>query len=116
MFTKVLKTLIIALTLTCITACGGGGDSTDGKFVGSYVDEFGNKFELRDDHTATIQFKGQDKVNETKWYDGENHDSPFATIAYNGDSKYYFMRDGNLYRHKEDMDNGRPAIKLERQD
>ncbi|MBQ9575805.1 MAG: hypothetical protein IJV11_02905 [Muribaculaceae bacterium] len=117
MSSSIFKTLLIAGVAALTISCGGNSSSgsSDKKFAGSYIDEFGNQFELREDHTATILFKGGDKANETHWSDGPNHDSPFATIEYNGDPSYYYMRDGVLYRHKEDMDRGRPAIKLERQ-
>ncbi len=111
-YTKFFSVIIVCLVLA---ACGKSSDGSKG-FAGKYEDEFGNKFELREDHTATIQFAGQDNVNETHWFDGENHDSPFATIEYNGDPAYYYMRDGVLYRHKEDMDSGHPAIKLEKEE
>ena len=84
--------------------------------AGKYEDEFGNVFELRDNHTATIQFAGQENVNETVWGDGPNGNSPYATITYNNNPFYYFMRDGNLYRYREDMNEGRHAIKLKRID
>lgn len=93
-------------------ACGGKSEAKHG-FVGKFTDEFGNKFELRSDYTATIQFVGDEKVNETKWHDGPLHDSPFATIEFNGNPVYYYLRDGVLYRHKEDMDSGRCAIKID---
>ena len=112
-YTKFFSVIIVCLVLA---ACGKSSDGSTQGFAGKYEDEFGNKFELREDHTATIQFAGQDNVNETHWFDGENHDSPFATIEYNGDPAYYYMRDGVLYRHKEDMDSGHPAIKLEKEE
>ena len=114
------KLFKLSATLVVIAAtmmsCGGGSNSSNNEFVGKYEDEFGNKFELRDDHTATIQFAGQDNVNETMWGNGPGEDSPFATISYNSNSSYYFMRDGHLYRYREDMNEGRHAIKLKRVD
>lgn len=83
--------------------------------TGKYIDEFGNKFELRDNHTATIQFVGQDKVNETHWYDGAHNDTSYVTIEYNGDTTYFYMNHGKLYRTKEGMETGHPAIELKRQ-
>lgn len=113
-YTKFFSVVIVCLVLAACGKSGSEGGNRD--FAGKYVDEFGNKFELREDHTATVQFAGQDNVNETHWFDGENHDSPFATIEYNGDPAYYYMRDGVLYRYKQDMDNGHPAIKLEKEE
>lgn len=109
-------TKVIIFTACCIlaVACGSGskGEGKGHGFAGSFTDEFGNKFELREDYTATIEFAGNNKTNTTKWRDGEQHDSPFATIEYNGDPTYYYLRDGYLYRHKEDMERGRCAISI----
>lgn len=106
----IAATILMAVMMSCGNSASGGSD----KFPGHYTDEFGNKFVLNDDYTATIQFDGVDKVIETNWYDGPDHNSAYATIEYNGNPFYYFMRDGNLYRHREDMEKGRPAIKLTR--
>ena len=103
---------IVALSMALTSCSGSSAGSSDGKFIGKYEDEFGNKFELKEDYTATIQFAGQDKVNETHWFDGPAHNSPFATIEYNGNPNYYFMRDGFLYRYREDMEQGKAAIKI----
>lgn len=114
MVKEIVKTVIIAACCIVAFGCGSGnkgGDKEDG-FVGVFTDEYGNKFELRDDYTATIEFVGNNKVNQTRWRDGEHHDSPFATIEYNGDPTYYYLRDGFLYRHKEDMERGRCAINI----
>ena len=112
MLQRIIRLSVLALTVVLAVSCG-SGDSRKGKFAGTFVDEFGNKFELKEDYSATIQFVCDDKVNQTRWRDGANHDSPFATIEFNGDPAYYYLRDGMLYRHKDDMDNGRCAIKLE---
>lgn len=112
MYSRILGILTICL---CLCACGSDTTKQDKAFAGSYVDEFGNKFVLSEDHTATIEFVGTDKVIDTNWHDGPAHNSPFATIEYNGNPNYYYMRDGVLYRHKEDMDNGRSAITIKRQ-
>ena len=98
---------ICLLAVVLLVSCGG---SRKGKFAGSFEDEFHNKFVLNEDYSATIQFAGNEEVIPTVWSDGEDHKSPFATIRYNGDPHYYYLRDGFLYRHKKDMDNGRNAI------
>ena len=110
---RIFNTLLIAGVAVMIAACSKNAD--DGKVTGKYVDEFGNKFELREDHTATIQFNGQDKINETRWLEGEHGDTSYVTIEYNGDSTYFFMSHGKLYRSKQTMDVGNPAVQLERE-
>jgi len=110
---RVFNTLLIAGVAVIIAACSKSAD--DGKVTGAYVDEFGNKFELREDHTATIQFNGQDKINETRWLDGEHGDTSYVTIEYNGDSTYYYMSHGKLYRHYKDFESGFSAIEIKRQ-
>lgn len=103
----------MATALMAFTSCGGskkGGENH--KFVGSFVSEFGDEFTLNEDMTCTIKFKGIDKVFKDKWSDGENHQRPYATIGYNGDPQYYYLRDGYLYRYKQDMEEGRCKIKI----
>ena len=104
--------IVCIIAALLLSACGGSGSSErrDRHFAGSFTDEFGNKFVLNEDYTATIQFAGTEEVVETSWRDGENHDSPFATIKYNGDPAYYYLRDACLYRRYEDMQNGKLAI------
>lgn len=111
---RLLKTMLLACIAVAVMSCG-NKNADAGKVTGKYVDEFGNKFELREDHTATIQFDGQDKVNETRWYDGDRGDTSYVSIGYNGDTAYYFMSHGKLYRSKENMEVGTPAIDLKRQ-
>ena len=113
-FTMLLSAVAL-LTITLSSCTGGGSGSGGSGYVGKYEDEFGNKFELRADYTATIQFAGQETANETHWSDGPDHNSPFATIEYNGNPNYYFMRDGVLYRHHEDMERGTARITIKRE-
>lgn len=110
---RFIKTLLVAGVAVAVMSCNKSAD--DGQVTGKYVDEFGNKFELREDHTATIRFDGQDKVNETRWYDGERGDTSYVTIGYNGDTTYYYMSHGKLYRSLESFTAGHPAIQLKRE-
>jgi len=104
--------LFLSLALTLLfTACGGSKHDSN-KFAGSFTDEFNNKFVLNEDYTGTIQFAGNDKVEQITWSDGTDHKRPYATIKWNGDPSYYFLRDGALYRYEKDMDEGRAAIKI----
>ena len=109
LFKIALTVGIIAMVVSC-----GNKNAAEGPVTGKYVDEFDNKFELREDHSATIQFAGQDKINETRWYDGEHSDTSYVTIGYNGDTTYYYLSHGKLYRSKEQMEIGHPAIFLKR--
>lgn len=96
-----------------LSACGGGNKGDQARhFAGTFTDEFGNRFELNDDYTGTIQFDKNDHKDTITWSDGDNHDRPYATIRYNGDPNYYYLRDGSLYRHKDNMEDGRCAIKI----
>ena len=106
--------IVCLLAVLLLTACGGSDSTRDNRhFAGSFTDEFGNKFVLNEDYTATIQFAGVENIVQTTWHDGVNHQSPFATIEYNGDPTYYYLRDGFLYRRQEDMQNGTCAIIIE---
>lgn len=108
---KKLIVLSFLFAMVLLVGCG----SKEHKYVGKFTDEFGNKFELRDDYTATITYIGSDPV-DTKWFDGNNHELPYATIEFNGDPAYYYFRDGVLYRHRENMIDGSRAIKIEWED
>lgn len=81
--------------------------------MGKFTDEFGNKFELREDHTALIQFDGMESPVETRWTEGHGKDSLCVSIEYNMDPSYYFLKDGVLFRHRKDMEQGHPAISIE---
>ncbi len=105
---KIFGLTCLLAVLTLFVACG---NQQEHKFVGKFTDEFGNKFELRSDYTATITIKGGEP-KETKWFDGNDHKSPYATIEFNGDPAYYYFRDGVLYRHRENMIDGNMAIKI----
>lgn len=95
-----------------MVSCGGGSNKKGNDFAGSFTDEFGNKFELKEDYSATIQFAGESTIQHSKWSDGENHDRAYATIEFNGDPSYYFLRDGKLYREREDMERGSCPISI----
>lgn len=112
---KRLAMLVCLVAALVFSACG-GNDRTDHKFAGSFTDEFGNKFVLNDDYTGTLQFDKTDKVQTIKWYDGEDHKRPYATIEWNGDPTYYYLRDGALYRTQDEMNQGRCAVKIEYDD
>jgi hypothetical protein len=106
---------LILIAIITMASCG-GNKHQDNKFVGSFTDEFENKFTLNEDYSATIQFVGEDSVIKTTWSDGDNHDRAYATIKFNGDPTYYFLRDGKLYRHLEEMQQGRCAINIKYDD
>ena len=91
--------ILFCLTLALVFSACGGSSKHD-------------KFVLNEDYTGTIQFAGNDKQDSITWSDGPNHQSPFATIKYNGDPSYYYLRDGKLYRHEEDMDHGKCSINI----
>lgn len=99
------------MAIFVFAACGGSKHNPN-KFAGSFTDEFNNKFVLNEDYSGTLQCDGIDKIDTISWSDGPDHKRPFATIKYNGDPSYYYLRDGMLYRHEEDMDHGRCAIKI----
>lgn len=109
---KMKRYLLFLCFAVSLLLCACGSKHDDSKFAGTFTDEFNNKFELRSDYTGTIQMAGNQNKENITWSDGEDHKRPFATIKYNGDPNYYYLRDGFLYRHQEDMDHGRMAIKI----
>lgn len=106
---------VLLLTAVLLVGCGPKypKGSKHGGYVGKFTDEFGNKFELREDHTALIQFDGMESPVETRWTEGHGKDSLCVSIEYNMDPNYYFLKDGVLYRHRKDMEQGHPAISIE---
>ena len=99
----------LVAVIMMMVACGG---KKEHQYIGKFTDEFGNKFELREDHKAFIQFVGFEKVSEEVWSDGDNHDLPYAIISFNGTPAYYYLRDGVLYNSMENMAQGHPAIQI----
>ena len=106
---------VLLLTAVLFVCCGPKfpKGSKHGGYVGKFTDEFGNKFELREDHTALIQFDGMESPVETRWTEGHGKDSLCVSIEYNMDPSYYYLKDGVLYRHRKDMEQGHPAISIE---
>lgn len=107
---RLTHTCVLAVALL-LAACGGNSGRTH-RFAGTFTDEFGDRFVLNDDYTGTIQFDKNDHADSITWSDGSDHSRPYATIKYNGDPNYYYLRDGALYRHKDNMESGRCAIKI----
>lgn len=81
--------------------------------TGSFVDEFGNRFVLNADSTATIQFAGMNEVESSYWHIVRQPDGiVYASIYYNGNPEYYYLTNNKLYRYKKDMLNNRNAIEV----
>lgn len=81
--------------------------------TGSFTDEFGNRFVLNDDSTATIQFAGMTDIETSYWHIVKQPDGMvYASIYYNGNPEYYYLSNNKLYRYKEDMLNNRNAIEI----
>ncbi len=103
---------LVTMMMLMLTACSSKHEG----FTGKFTDQFGNKFELRKDYTASITFVGYDQPTEVTWSDGEQHDRTYATISFNGNPNYYYLRDGVLYGSESAMVNGHPAIQIEWED
>lgn len=109
---KAISILFFTILLASLQSCGGSAKHGENhRFVGTFEDEFGNQFTLNEDMSTTITFKGA-KEYKGKWNDGENHQRPYATLEYNGDPNYYYLRDNYLYRYRQDMEEGRCKIKI----
>jgi len=95
------------------SACNNKPKGTAGNFVGEFVTAFGDRFVLNEDHSAEIQLDKQDSIFKTFWDDGPAHDRAYATIAFNANPAYFFVRDGQLYYHKIDMEHGKDGVKIQ---
>lgn len=110
MLNNIKRCLALFAVVALFVCCGASGGRDN--YAGTFTDEFGNKFELREDGTGTIQFVGQNEVNDIIWHDGRKTYTPYSTIEYNGDVNYYYLRDGKMYRHRQDMEEGHCAITI----
>ena len=116
---RLLGLFLFSLVIT-LASCGGGngaanqpGAAQSGhSFVGTFTDEFGNRFTLNEDYSATIQFMGIDSLIKSSWFDGIDHTQPFISIEFNGDPAHWYLRDGQLYMTREDMISGSTPIKI----
>lgn len=111
--TKMKKIFVIIGIISClvfVTSCGRDPKA----FAGTFTDEFGNKFVLNEDSTATIQFAGFDAVEQSHWHIiyGAN-DSVYAGIYFNGDPEYYYLYNNKMYHHLKDLVEDRSAIKIQ---
>jgi len=95
-----------------LTGCNSKPKGTVGNFKGEFVSAFGDRFVLHDDYTTEIQFDKQDTVFHTSWTDGPAHDRAYATVEFNGNDSYFFVRDGKLYYHRADMEHGRNGVDI----
>lgn len=100
------------LFVFCFFLAFTGCESRHDTFTGKFIDEYENKFELRADHSATVQFAGMDPF-ETTWSEGEKDGLKYATIAFNGDDAYFYLCNNALYRHFENIKAKRQAIHIE---
>lgn len=106
---RILYIICFLLSLVLIISCGRNPKS----FAGAFTDEFGNRFVLNDDSTATIQFAGFETIEQSNWHVvNSSDDMTYTCIYYNGDSEYYYLYNNKLYRYKEDMIEGRRAINI----
>lgn len=108
----ILKFITFVCLLTLTVACGNSSQK-DTHYAGTFVDEFGNQFILNDDHTGTIQFYGNTKVNKIAWKEHKQKDRQYATIEFNGDPSYYFLHNGYLFRQQSDMEKLHCPIAIE---
>ena len=106
----------ITVLFSVFILCSCGTNKSEHQFIGKFQDEFGNKFELKEDMTATIEFVNTNKITHTTWTNTEADDYPYAAIEYNGNPEYFLLQGDGLYRHVEDMKNNRRKVIVTRQE
>lgn len=89
-----------------------GTNKSEYQLIGKFEDEFGNKFELKEEMDATIEFVNTNKIVQTTWTKHEEDGHPYAAIEYNGNAEYFLLQGNGLYRHVDDMKNNRRKINV----
>lgn len=98
---KIYIMFFFLLSLVGFSGCNHNSAKTE--YSGVYIDEYGNRFTLNENHTGTILFVNSEKVNNIMWNEEKKYGIQCATISYNGNPEYYYLRKGYLFLHKEDM-------------
>ena len=106
---------LAAAACLLLAGCSKTRGSREGGFTGTFTDEFGNQFTLNEDMTSIVTISGA-QPDTTQWSDGDNHDQDYATIMYNYDPNYFFLKDGKLYNSRKAMEQGHPAIEIHYED
>ena len=97
-----------------LALAGCAQQKSDPTFVGSFQDEFGNKFALNADQSATIEFVNTGKIIPTTWEKLDADSARYAAIAFNGDPSYYILKDERtMFRHADDLNANRAAISIQ---
>ena len=113
---KISRISVLAVAACLLLAgCSKTRGSREGGFTGTFTDEFGNQFTLNEDMTSIVTISGA-QPDTTQWSDGDNHDQDYATITYNYDPNYFFLKDGKLYNSRKAMEQGHPAIEIHYED
>ncbi len=102
-----LRLFLLVAFSALIFSCGGVekkkvAKDADHPYFGTFTTEYGMKFQLKKDYTTVLMF--QDSITyEGKWDMKMQGQHEFATIEFGGNEEYYFLKDGMLYRKKEQM-------------
>lgn len=106
--------LIAGLTGLLLTACSNSAQNHP--YVETFVTETGTKFELRADSTTLILFSDTLKYEGT-WMPCKSADNlDYANIEFAGYPRYYYLKDGKLYRSEREMRHDAHGEKVKYQD
>ncbi len=114
------RSIWFVLMIGCLSAlysCGnmGSGNSSNEKshpFVGTFITETGIQFELREDSTSLIIFSDS-LTYESTWEPCKSTDNwEYANIEFAGNQKYYYLRNGKLYRSEREMRHDAMGVKV----
>lgn len=89
-----------------------GNRTADYNFAGEFEDEFGNRFELKEDMTAIVELVNTGNEIKTVWTKHKRVGMVYAAIAYNGSPDYFILSPEGLYRHFDDMKSKRRRITI----
>jgi len=94
-------------------SCNGNKTTMKHDYAGTFVSEDSVTFVLREDSTTSITFPGQAASYESSWSIVTDVDGvQWANIEFGGNQRYYYLKDGLLYRSERNMRHDFMGVKV----
>lgn len=95
--------LVLATFLSVLFSCT-QNKAVRSSYVGTFVDEFGVKYELHSDSTTLITFNDSVTYNSTWSFNrSEDGSTEFVNLEFAGNQRYFYLKDGKLYRSEREL-------------